>query len=103
MASTSRNRHWRWCRRISTGSAISFGTSLSLRTPPSMGAANSSGEARQPVENALDRGFVGRSDDPAARETRLNKDRLFLGELPESELAVIVPLSGCAHAAERQA
>src|ERR1700722_19553221 len=108
MASISRNRRWRWCRRTLTGSAITFGTSRFLKTPRCMAAANwkrhiDSGKAREPAQNTLDRGFVRRTDDAAAREARLNEHRLLLGELPKPELAMIVALSGCPDAAEGQA
>ena len=33
----------------------------------------------------------------------MDKDRLFLGELPKSELTMVVALTGCSDAAERQA
>src|ERR1700735_420779 len=63
----------------------------------------SSGEARQPVQHTFDCGLVGRTDDGSAGETRLNKYRLFLGELPKSELAMVVALPGRPDAAKRQA
>src|SRR5450755_4359260 len=62
----------------------------------------SSSEARQPSQHTLDRRPVRRTDDASARKTRLNKYRLFLGELAKSELAMIVAVPGCADAAERQ-
>src|SRR3984957_7067244 len=73
------------------------------RIPPRFPKGFFSGKAREPAQNTLDRGFVRRTDDAAAREARLNEHRLLLGELPKPELAMIVALSGCPDAAEGQA
>src|ERR1700704_2698648 len=79
----------------------------SLELEPKMPAKpattnDSLGQARYPVQHALDRRPIRRPDDAAARKTRLDENRLLLGELTKSKLAMIVPLSGGAHAAERQ-